>query len=280
MKIGFIGWGTMSEAMISRLLALKLSTPEHIIATGIREERGRELVKRYRISAIGGANSHAIRDADIIVIAVKPKVVPTVLHDISTFRGKGSKGCGVLSIAAGVTLHKIKEGLPKLHTLNPPLTVVRAMPNRLGSIGKGVTLWTDDMKEPERELHFMPPIRSILKALGPERYVRNEDLINKATAVSGSGPAFVARFIRSFIKAAVWIGLPWDLAEFLVIETVAGTVEYLRKTGTSPLALEQEVMTPSGTTMAGDRKLDEGKFDLIVQDAIVAANDRAIELGK
>ena len=212
MRIGFIGGGVMAEAMIGGIIDAGLARPEDIGVGEPLEARRRHLADRYGLAA-SGDNSEALEGAEMAILAVKPQSIREALADIRPSVG----GCVVMSIAAGVRMATLAEGLG-----HP--AVIRVMPNTPAQIGKGMTVWT---AAPEVPAEAVDAAGGILGTLGDELYVGDEKLIDMATALSASGPAYVFLFVESLIDAGVYLGMPRDVARRLALQTVAGSVSLL-----------------------------------------------------
>ncbi|HIQ06221.1 MAG TPA: pyrroline-5-carboxylate reductase, partial [Anaerolineae bacterium] len=172
-RISFIGSGTMAEAMIKGILSHNLIAPERITASGPRPERGQELHERYGV--VGTTDNQAAADiGEIVVFSVKPQILPDVLQEL---RGHISRNALILSIVAGARIDTI------LDVLGHP-AIVRAMPNTPAQVGKGMTVWTCTEEVDEKQ---QGQARSILGALGEELFVEDEDYLDMATALSGTG---------------------------------------------------------------------------------------------
>ena len=151
------------------------------------------------------------------------------------------------------------------------------MPNTPAQISEGISVWTatTEVTKPQKEW-----ASSILGAIGKEIYVADEQYINMATAVSGSGPAYFFLFVESLVEAAVQIGLPRDTAEKLVLQTMLGSGHLIEKSNKSPAELRRMVTSPGGTTAASLQKFEQEGFSQLVLQAVVAAFNKAKELGK
>lgn len=263
--VSFIGSGVMAEAIIGGLLNKGLVTPDQIIAADPREERAHELTARYAIHATTD-NIEAAEAAEILVISVKPQVfgqVASVVHG-------HAEGCSmVLSILAGVKIETIAEGLG-----NP--SVVRAMPNTPAQIGQGITVWTatPQVPEPQRE-----QARLLLGALGEELFMEDEKYLDMATALSGTGPAYIFLFMEALIDAGVHMGFSRRDAERLVIQTMRGSVEYAAKSGLHPAQLRNQVTSPGGTSAEAIYHMEKGGLRTVLARAVWAAFQRSIQLG-
>lgn len=265
LTLAFIGGGNMGEAMIHGLIKRDMVEPQQIIASEPRVERGEELAERYGVRFTTD-NLEATTQADLLVLAVKPQVLEDVLPEIRT----GARTCSlVLSIVAGVPIRTIADGLA-----NP--YVVRAMPNMPARIGQGISVWaaTPEVPDDQRQL-----AQALLQALGQEIYVRDEDYLNMATALSGTGPAYVFLFMEAMIDAGVHMGFSRHIAEQLVIQTMRGSVEYAAASGEHPAVLRNQVTSPGGTSAEAIYHLEKGNLRTVVARAIWAAYQRSVGLG-
>ena len=266
-KIAFVGPGVMAEAMIAGLINQRVVPSESIVASGPSTARVDELGERHAIRTETD-NSSATKDADVVVLAVKPQRLDHVLIDL---RGSVKSSALVVSIVAGATIEKISNGLD--HQV-----VVRSMPNTPAQIGEGITVWTaaeavsDSQKETARE---------ILTAFGDEVFLDEERFLDMATALSGTGPAYVFLFMEAMVDAGVHLGFSRRVAEILVSKTVRGSVDfYSRPDDPLHLArLRNQVTSPGGTSAAALYYLEKAGFRTAISRAIWAAYERSRELG-
>jgi pyrroline-5-carboxylate reductase len=205
-----------------------------------------------------------VKSGDLIVLAVKPQNLPQVMNEIKGLTPEQS----VLSIVAGATVSSLCQGLD--HS-----SVIRAMPNMPAQIGEGMTVWTAAAQTDERQKKLA---QSVLGALGKEIYVADEKYLDMATALSGSGPAYVFLFIEALIDAGVHIGLPRDMAQELVMRTVLGSSRTIERTGKHPADLRNMVTSPGGTTTEGLFELEKGRFRAVLFEAVAAAYKKARHL--
>jgi pyrroline-5-carboxylate reductase len=266
-KIAFIGPGMMAQAMIAGLLRNKVAPPENLLTSGPRIERGEELKSLYGINPFTD-NAEAARQADVVVFSVKPQRLDTVLQGL---QGAVQPHALVLSIVAGAPISKI-VGVLDHHS------VIRAMPNTPAQIGEGITVWTaaKDVNDEQRELG-----RQVLLALGKEIFVDEEEFLDKATALSGTGPAYVYLFMEAMVDAGVHLGFSRRIAEELVVETLRGSVNfYDTPDDTRHLArLRNQVTSPGGTSAEALYYLEKAGFRTAVSRAIWAAYERSVSLG-
>ena len=264
-KITFIGPGVMAEAMIAGLLRQGLASPEQLTAAGPRAERGEELKGRYGIQATTD-NAAAASQADVVVLSVKPQRLTSVMTGLEALR----KDALVLSIVAGASMQKISKALK--HE-----AVVRSMPNTPGQIGEGITVWVASRKTSEEQRETA---RQILGALGEEVFVEDEGYLDMATALSGTGPAYVFLFTEALIDAGVHMGFPRRIAEQLVLKTIRGSVDYYKYAERHPATLRNQVTSPGGTSAEALYYLEKAGFRTALSRAIWAAYQRSLELGK
>lgn len=265
MKIAFIGGGVMGEAMIKGILGKGLTKPQDIIASDVNEERLSALGQGYSIRTSAN-NRQAIQNCEVVVLAIKPQNLKEVMKELrSAFQPHQL----VLSIVAGASMTTIAKGLD--HN-----AVVRAMPNTPAQISEGITIWTasDEVSPSQKEM-----VKSILAALGKEIDVSDEKYIDMATAVSGSGPAFIFLVMEALTEAAVHIGWPHETAGELVLQTVLGSARLAQVTGKEPAELRKMVTSPGGTTAEGLLHLEEGGLRALLARAVVAAYEKAKILG-
>jgi pyrroline-5-carboxylate reductase len=263
LRIAFIGGGAMGEAMIKCLLTKKVVMPQDMIVSDISSVRRDLLSREYGVSTLED-NKGATINADLIVLAVKPQNLHEVMKELKGL----APGQLVLSIVAGATLSNLCEGLN--HSC-----VVRAMPNMPAQIGEGMTVWTATAKTDQRQRKLA---RTVLEALGKEIYVADEKYLSMATALSGSGPAYVFLFIEALIDAGVHIGLPRDTAQELVLQTILGSTHTVEKTGKHPADLRNTVTSPGGTTTEALHQLEKGRFRSLLLEAVDAAYRKAKRL--
>jgi pyrroline-5-carboxylate reductase len=264
-RLAFIGGGTMAEAMMRGLFEKHLVPPSHVMASGPRRERRAELAKRFGVKALA-SNAAAAAGAHVVVISVKPQVLPTVLHEL---RGTLEQEQLVISIVAGAPLSVLRDGLDHA-------AIVRAMPNTPAQIGMGVTAWTATA-EVDREQRDRA--KAILGALGEEIEVDEESFVDMATALSGTGPTYVFLLMEALVDAGVHLGFSRRVAEELVLRTVEGSAAFARQSGRHLAELRNMVTSPGGTSAAAIYELEKGTMRTVLSRAVYAAYQRTKELG-
>ena len=265
-RVGFIGGGNMGEALIRGLLGANLVPAALIAATDVRAERTAQLGKEFGITAHGD-NARLVREADVVILAVKPQIMAGVLGEIATAVTARHL---LISIAAGVATATIRTALGK------DARIIRVMPNtpalvRQGAaaIARGKGLGPEDLAVAEE----------IFGAVG-RAVVLDEELMDAVTGLSGSGPAYVAIVIESLADGGVKMGLDRVTAMTLATQTVLGAAQLLSETGMHPGALKDMVSSPGGTTIAGISALEEGGIRTTLIRAVERATQRSRELGR
>jgi pyrroline-5-carboxylate reductase len=265
-RVGFIGGGNMGEALIRGLVGAKVVPAELIVATDVRAERTKHLAEQYGIGAHDD-NARCVRDADVVILAVKPQIMADVLREIAPAVTPRHL---LISIAAGVATPTIRAGLGK------DARIIRVMPNTpalvlqgAAAIAKGKGLERDDLAI----------AAEIFGAVG-RVVVLDEELMDAVTGLSGSGPAYVAIVIESLADGGVKMGLDRATAMILATQTVLGSAQLLSETGMHPGALKDMVSSPGGTTIAGISALEEGGLRTTFIRAVERATQRSRELGR
>lgn len=262
-SVAVVGVGAMGEALVSGLLGAGWE-PHEVTLCVRRMDRGDELAHRTGCPVVLDP-VEAIEGREVIVISVKPRDVVELLKKLA---GEIAEGQTVISLAAGVTTQTYESHLGAV-------PVVRAMPNTPALVGEGVTGVAPGSHAGTSHLDAA---REMLGAVGSVR-IMEESLLDAVTAVSGTGPAYVFLLAEALTEAAMREGLPRDVAENFVHQTIRGAGHLLTDTGKSPARLRYEVTSPGGTTAAAMHVLEEKGFRAVVEDAVRAAAIRARELG-
>ena len=259
--IGFIGGGNMAEAMVKGIIQ---SGMKEIMVSEPRSERCSYLEKTYNVKTTSD-NNEVVKNCNIVILAVKPQNMDDVTADIAASITDDKI---IVSIAAGITLSYLSS---RLKTSK----IIRVMPNTPALVQEGMSVLSlcECIKDKE-----MSMIRGIFSSIGkvmvlPEKYM------DAVTAVSGSGPAFIALFVEKMTDAGVHAGLSQDNASELTIQTLIGTARLL-ETGMPPAKLREMVTSPGGTTAAGLKVFEEKGLKEIVDAVVRAAANRSKELGR
>ncbi|HVA81538.1 MAG TPA: pyrroline-5-carboxylate reductase [Candidatus Binataceae bacterium] len=269
-KLGFIGGGNMAEALAHGLIAHKVFKPADLIASDVLAARRSYLKRKLKI-AVTADNLEVIKDARTILFAVKPQTIDGVLESIAAALGPSPKRHLFISIAAGVPIARICK------FLGPRARVIRVMPNAPAMVGEGMAALvrsraasTADERKTLR----------IFESVGDAVALKDEQLLDAVTALSGSGPAYVYLFAKAMIDAAVSEGIARPLAIRMTLKTIRGAETTMRSSGLDARDLIKVVASPGGTTVAALRRFAEAGFSDIVARAIHAAADRSRELGR
>jgi len=264
-RVSFIGGGVMAEALIKGLLAAKAARAEDITVAEPVEARRAYLQKQQGVKAVAG-NAEAVDNADVIVVAVKPQQIESALTPL---QGRLTAKQLLLSIAAGITIQRLQSATKHAH-------IVRVMPNTPAQVGMGMSVWT---ATPQVTAEQKANASALLRAAGKEVYVADEHYVDMATALSGSGPAYVLLFLEALTDAGVHIGLPRDQASLLALQTLAGTAKLVEETGKHPAELRNMVTSPGGTTTEGLLALEANGVRAAVIEAVLAAYEKSLALG-
>jgi pyrroline-5-carboxylate reductase len=265
-RVGFVGGGNMGEALIKGLVRADVVAPKSISAADVRPERLAELERQYGVR-VGQDNRALVREADVIILAVKPQIMNAVVTEIA---GAVTREKLLISIAAGVSTARIRTALGR------DARLIRVMPNTPALVLEGVTAVG---RAPGLEPGDLDVAREIFGAVG-RVVVLDEELMDAVTGLSGSGPGYVAIIVDALADGGVRMGLDRATALTLATETVAGAARLLAETGMHPGALKDMVSSPGGTTIAGIAALEEGGIRSALIQAVEWATHRSRELGR
>lgn len=260
MKVAIVGGGVMGEAILGAALDRGVFDAPDVTVIEKLEVRRAQLRTVYDVNV--ASTYEAMAEAGLVILSVKPQEMRSV-------QGTLAPGALLLSIMAGITIPTLEHDFAHSR-------IVRVMPNTPAAAKAGMSVWTatQTVSPEQRDL-----ARSLLGAIGREIYVDDEKKVDMATAVSGSGPAYVFLFIEAMVEGAVSVGLPRAAAEEMVLQTVYGAAVYAQESGRSAAELRAMVTSPAGTTAAGLLELEKGAFRAAVIECVRAAHERAIELG-
>ncbi len=263
-RLGLIGAGVMGRALLSSALRGGVLDAREVIVSDISP------TCRTQAEDLGcyatDDNRAVVRGAQAVLVAVKPQVIGEVLADL---REEFRDGQLLISIAAGVSLHTLREAA------GPAPHLVRVMPNICCTVDAGASAFTAASGTEPEQVQF---VRELLGVAGEVIEVP-EPLLDAVTGLSGSGPAFVAVFIEALADGGVTVGLSRDQAQRLAVQTVLGAARWLQERGARPAELKDQVASPGGTTIAGIRALEAGGLRAATMAAVIAATERARELG-
>ena len=263
-KLGFIGVGNMGEALLRGIIGSELMSPSDILASDVDSKKLEDLNGELGI-AVAGSNCELVRRADVILFAVKPNVIETILSEVSSCLNP-PKWC--ISIAAGVSTDIIENAL------GTDTPVVRVMPNTPAMVYEGMAAICPGKYASDQHTQ---KTQQILQAVGKVIVVQ-EKLMDAVTALSGSGPAFVFLIIEAMTDAGVQLGLSRVDAAALAAQTVLGAGKMVVDTEEHPAVLKNKVTSPGGTTAAGLYQLESSGVRAAIIDAVVAAAMRSKQL--
>lgn len=258
-----IGVGNMGWAIVQRLLQQGLISKDTL---QLSDPTIRPRTERKFDVEFAPDNRTAVKDADIILLAVKPQHVPSVLKEIAPVLKKDML---LISIAAGFPIHTIR------HFVGEGRPIVRVMPNLAATVGESMSGWirTAEVTDEQAEM-----VKTLLNGIGKEIELTNEQGIDAITAISGSGPAYVLYLVQLLQEAAVELGFREDAAKMLALQTLKGTVALLEESSFDAAALRQQVTSKGGTTEAAFKVLEQQKVGEGFKKAVVRAFERAQEL--
>lgn len=263
-KLAFVGGGAMGEALLAAAISQGVCAAD-AIAVGEPVAGRREHLAHTHGVGVDADNAVVVSGADVVVLAVKPQYAQAALPPL---HAAVSQTALVISIMAGVPLGTISSYLDNVR-------LVRAMPSILATIGEAATVWTatEVITAAQRA-----QAEALFRAAGTELYVPDERYLDMATAVNGSGPAFVFLLLEALIDGAVRVGLPRDTASALILQTVKGSALMAEKEDAHPAELRNLVTSPGGTTAEGLQALEQGGVRAALHDAVMAAYRRSQEL--
>jgi pyrroline-5-carboxylate reductase len=270
-QIAILGTGSMGKAILSGLLAagtsqasVRVTTKSKASADALSSNHG---VQATALESDSAANSSSAKDADLVILAVKPNMILETLKDVASVL---KPGCLVVSVAAGITTAAMEE------QLSGNAAVIRAMPNTPSVVGLGVTGISKGSNVSAEQLNLAVELfASVGKVL-----VVDESKIDALSTISGSGPAYVFYFAEKLITAAKSLGFSEQEASLMVKETFLGSATLLATSSNSPEELRKQVTSPNGTTMQATGRFDAADLERVFTEATEAALARAKELGR
>ena len=259
-RIALIGCGVMGEAIAATLLRGELVTRDQLVGAEPYEERRNLLAERYGITMLAG-NAEAAEGADVVMLTIKPQSLAKVGDDL---RGKLRDEQVVVSILAGATVERLRGALGHQR-------LVRAMPNTPAQIGQGVTVWLPTVAVTDEQSEV---VAALLGAMGEALRVESEEMVDMATALSATGPAYIFLVMEALIDAGVHMGFPRRIAEDLVLQTMQGSVQFARESGLHPAELRNMVTSPGGTSAEAIYQMEKGGLRTVFSKSVYAAYQR------
>jgi pyrroline-5-carboxylate reductase len=269
-KLGFIGGGNMTEALLKGLLASSSVGPKDILVSDLLSDRLEYLNKEYKVK-ITDDSRKLVQKSDILILAVKPQVVGKVLESFSDVVDKHKI---IISVAAGVSTNFIEDILDREG--KNKISVIRTMPNTPALVQEGATAICGGGHSSKLDIKIA---HHIFKAIG-QTVAIEETHMDAVTGLSGSGPAYIFMIIEALSDAGVKVGLSREVSNILTIQTILGSAKLARDGGKHPGELKDMVTSPGGTTISGLHMLEEGGVRTALMNAVESATQRSRELGK
>lgn len=265
-KIGLIGSGNMGQALISGLIVSGSTIAENIICSDVKEDKLEAMRETYGVHTTK-SNQEVVVASEIIIYAVKPQIMASVLRETADSLDMSKL---VISIAAGVPMEAIES------CLNKDLRLIRVMPNVAASVKEGAAAIAAGAHAREEDIELA---MSIFNSVGRSVFLKENDLMDAVTGLSGSGPAYIFLIVDAMADAGVKVGLARQDALLLSIQTVLGAAKMLLETKAHPGQLKDMVTSPGGTAIAGLHTLEKGGLRTTLINAVEAATMRSKELG-
>jgi len=264
-KLVFIGAGNMAEALVRGILKRgDLIEKNNLLVTDVDLKRLKFFKEELGVKGISD-NKKGVKEADIIILSIKPQIMANVLTEISSLLNPSQE---IISIAAGITTKFIESKLLK------EIPVIRVMPNTPALVGHGVAGICKGRYAKDEDLEIA---KVIFEAVGKVVIVK-EGLMDAVTSLSGCGPAYIFTLVEVLTCAGVSLGLPRDISLTLTLETVAGAVKMLKETNQHPAVLRDKVTSPGGATIVALNVLEERGIRAAFLQAVSAAANRLKEL--
>jgi len=262
--LAVLGTGKLGSILLRAFLKQNVVSPKHVTAT-VRHEEKAATLSRDLGANVSTNNRAAVKDADVILLAVKPQVIGEVLKEIKPAVGKDTL---VISVAASVPTSYIEQ------RVGEKVPVIRAMPNTCSTVGCGMT---GICRGAHASAEHLEIAKTMFDSVG-RTVVVDEKNMDAVTGLSASGPAFIYIILESLAEAGVKVGLPRDVSTLLAAQTLKGAASVVLETGDHPALLKDSVTTPAGCTIDGILELEEGKLRVTLIKAVVKATHRAGEL--
>lgn len=265
-RVGFLGSGRMATALAKGIIAADLVAADQMIASDV-VAAARDAFRHSTNANTTDDNQIVFRDADVILVAVKPQSLSDALQDA---RAVIESRHLIVSIVAGIPIETYQDLLGK------NVRIVRVMPNTPCLVGAGASAFAMGEQTTPADADL---VKRLLSTVGLA-YELPEHLLDAVTGLSGSGPAYVYEIIEAISDGGVRVGLPRDVATRLAAQTLLGAAQMVLQTGEHPGVLKDAVTSPGGTTIAGLHVLEQAGLRGCLMNAVVAATERSRELGQ
>lgn len=264
--IAIIGTGNMGDALVSGLIGSGSSNPKNIICSDVRKDRLDQIKSGYKVRTTT-SNLKAVSEADIVIYAVKPQLMATVLNETGK---KLDMSKLVISIAAGVPLAAMESCIKK------DMRLIRVMPNIAAAVKEAATAVAAGAHATKEDVELA---MEIFNSIGRCIFLKENYLMDAITGLSGSGPAYIFLIVDALADAGVKMGLSRQDSLFLAAQTILGSAKLLIETQEHPGQLKDKVTSPGGTAIAGLATLESGGLRTTLINAVEAATHRSKELG-
>jgi pyrroline-5-carboxylate reductase len=266
-KICILGTGNMGEALVSGLVSSGSTDPKNIICTDVREDQLGAVKEKYGVVTMTD-NVEAVKASEIVIYSVKPQIIAAVLKETAPCLDMSKL---VISIAAGVPLAAIES------CLNKELRLIRVMPNIAAFVKESASVLAAGGNATKDDIDLA---MAIFNSMGKSIFIKENNLMDAVTGLSGSGPAYIFLIVDALADAGVKVGLSRQDALFLSTQTILGSAKLLMETKEHPGKLKDMVTSPGGTAIAGIHTLEKGGLRTTLINAVEAATQRSRELGE
>lgn len=267
LRVAIIGAGNIGSALMGGILKAGVTTPDSVFATVKSKEHADDLARNYDARITAGGNLAAVQNADVVVLAVKPSILPSVLEEV---RWGLREDRILISVAAAFPISEIESQIGRR------MPVFRAMPNIPVIVGEGATCiaHNDLVSDQQRAV-----VEAIFRAVGVVCFI-DEEQMHAATALSGSGPAYIYMVIEALINGGLKMGLSHEVSTRLSEQTVLGAAKLVRETMLHPAILKDQVITPGGVTISAVHELERHGLRSMLISAIETATRQSRSLGE
>ncbi len=260
-----IGTGNMGNALIDGLIRSGAALPENILCSDASERQLEPIREKYKVTTTTD-NIEVVKSADIVIYAIKPQIMASVLKETADYLDMSKL---IISIAAGVPLAAIES--------KKDLRLIRVMPNVAVAVREGATAVAAGGHADKEDVKLA---MAIFDSVGKSIFLKENNLMDAITGLSGSGPAYIFMIVDALADAGVKVGLSRKDALFLSSQTILGAAKLLLETNAHPGQLKDSVTSPGGTAIAGLHTLEKGGLRTTLINAVETATNRSKELGE
>ncbi len=266
-RVGFIGSGNITAAIIGGIINSGFLKPKNINVSSLHKSSAASMSARYGVTLMGD-NIELVKNSDLVVLSVKPNTYAGVIKKIKNHIKDDTL---IVTVAAGITIDFVKNHFER------EVKVIRTMPNTPAMVGEGMTAITYNPPVTEEEADF---VKGMFESCGMVEVIEEEALMDVVTSLGSSSPAFVDILIEAMADAAVLSGLPRAISYRMAAQAVKGSARMLMETGKHPGELKDMVCSPGGTAIEGVRVLEEKGMRNAMIEAVIATAEKAKLLGE